>query len=159
VYAVATAGEAGTTVRAVAGALLERLARATGADRAVLALAPDGDDAGGVVAAWDAELGPVPPAEAATFQEAAVIPLVVRDVAVGSLILDGGVDRGMAARLAIPGALALDAARRAEQAAARAERADRLSSLTRDLLSIVSHELRTPLASVIGSLQTLQRTG
>jgi two-component system sensor histidine kinase KdpD len=171
VYAVATAGEAGTSVHAVAGALLERLARATRAERALLALAPDGDDPGGVAAAWDSAAGLVAPppvdaphdpgslAAAVSLPEAVVIPLTARDRPVGSVVLGGDVDRDTAARLAVPGALALDAVRRAELAAVRAERADRLSSLTRDLMSIVSHELRTPLTSVIGSLQTLQRTG
>ena len=168
-YEVATAGEAGTSVQAVAGAVVERIARSVRATRAALVFAGDDDHA--CTVAWSSETGvvahPHPPhAPDAVSLTAALstpavftLPIAAHDRLVASAMLEGDVDRELAIRLAVPAGLLLDAAHRSELAQARAERADRLASLTRDLMSIVSHELRTPLTSVIGSLQTLQRAG
>jgi signal transduction histidine kinase len=165
-YAVATAGEAGTSVRAVAGALLERISQAVRADRAVLVVEENDDQPRRVAAVWVADTGLIDlPARLAAddaggraaLSDATEVRLVAHGRGVASVLFDGDIDVDLAKRLAVPAGPVLDAARRAEMAAADAERADRLASLTRDLMSIVSHELRTPLTSVIGSLQTLQR--
>lgn len=172
-YRVAVAGAAGESLDAVTEALLVAIAGAVDADRAVVVAAPHDDAPGRVLEpAWTAAAGAVPAPQPAALPEdeqglrealglpdALVVPLVAHGRRIGAILLGGTERLRLAERLAEPAALVLDPMLRAEGAAGRAERMERLTSLTRDLMSIVSHELRTPLTSIIGALQTLQRPG
>lgn len=168
-YDVATAGEAGISANQVAGALLQRIASAAGAERGALVVPADGDRPARVAAAWSraggllaANPGAMTPGDiassaAASLPGAVALRITAHGRPVATVLLDDPADEGLAEQLCVPAGPVLDAALRADAASDRADRADRLASLTRDLMSIVSHELRTPLTSVIGSLQTLQR--
>jgi signal transduction histidine kinase len=172
-YRVATAGAAGDTLEAAVEAILNLIGPALGAERvAMVAAAEEGIPARVLEPAWTNGDGIVPAPRPEALPDdgpglcaalgipgGLAVPLVLHDRRIGCLVLAGTDRRRAAERLAVPVAVALGPLLRTELAGARAERMDRLSALTRDLMSVVSHELRTPLTSIIGSLQTLQRPG
>jgi signal transduction histidine kinase len=168
--AVATAAAAGPDPCDVIAALLERIAAATGAVRAVLVRVKAGEPPRVLEPAWTAAEGavspphvPDPPEEPAALAAAlglpgaTTLPLLVDGEAVAMLVVDGPEPDDLAP-LAAVAAPVLHMALRASEAEDRAGRMDRMRSLTQDLMGVVSHELRTPLTAIIGSLQTMQRT-